>query len=116
MFREDLCKVIDKTQQASGFSKVTEKLFKGYSNDHLLSVNNAALSMRELTLQSFNIGIAANLYSMDLNTAYVSPLRQTSYTRLSGPTKSLLSASEKIGEWCAELSLLEISNLLKVRF
>ena len=109
-FREDLRIVI------SGFSKVSEKLFKGLSNDQLLSVNNTAISMRELTLQSFNIGIAANLYSMDLNTAYVSPLRQTSYTRLSGPTKSLLSASEKIGEWCAELSLLEISNLLKVRF
>ena len=90
-FREDLRIVI------SSFSKVSEKLFKGLSNDQLLSVNNTAISMRELTLQSFNIGIAANLYSMDLNTAYVSPLRQTSYTRLSGPTKSLLSASEKIG-------------------
>lgn len=115
-FREDLRIVISSTRRTSGFSKVSEKLFKGLSNDQLLSVNNTAISMRELTLQSFNIGIAANLYSMDLNTAYVSPLRQTSYTRLSGPTKSLLSASEKIGEWCAELSLLEISNLLKVRF
>ena len=73
VFREDLCIVINSTQQASGFSKVSEKLFKGFSNDRLLSVNNAALSMRELTLQSFNIGMAANLYSMDFDTAYVFP-------------------------------------------
>lgn len=116
MFREDLCIVINSTQQASGFSKVSEKLFKGFSNDRLLSVNNAALSMRELTLQSFNIGMAANLYSMDFDTAYVFPLRQTNRSGLSIPTKRLLSVSEKMGGWCAELSLLEICNLLKVRF
>ena len=83
VFREDLCIVINSTQQASGFSKVSEKLFKGFSNDRLLSVNNAALSMRELTLQSFNIGMAANLYSMDFDTAYVFPLRQTNRSGLS---------------------------------
>lgn len=116
VFREDLCIVINSTQQASGFSKVSEKLFKGFSNDRLLSVNNAALSMRELTLQSFNIGMAANLYSMDFDTAYVFPLRQTNRSGLSIPTKRLLSVSEKMGGWCAELSLLEICNLLKVRF
>lgn len=116
IFREDLCKVINSTNQASGFNKVSEKLFKSSSNDQLLSVNNAAISMRELTLQSFNIGMAANLYSMDFNTAYVFPLRQTNRSGLSSPTKKLLNASEKMGGWCAELSLLEICNLLKVRF
>lgn len=116
VFREDLCIVINSTQQASGFSKVSEKLFKSSSNDQLLSVNNAALSMRELTLQSFNIGMAANLYSMDFDTAYVFPLRQVNRSGLSSPTKRLLSVSEKMGGWCAELSLLEICNLLKVRF
>lgn len=116
VFREDLCTVIKSTQQASGFSKVSEKLFKGFSNDQLLSINNAALSMRELTLQSFNIGMAANLYSMDFDTAYVFPLRQTNRSGLSSSTRKLLNASEKMGGWCAELSLLEICNLLKVRF
>lgn len=116
IFREDLCSVIISTKKGSGLSKVSEKLFSARSNDKLFSIHRTALYMRELTLQSFNIGIAANLFSIDVDTAYVFPLTQTKRSNLSRDTNKLLSAAEKLGAWCAELSLLEICNMLKVRF
>ena len=116
IFHEDLCSVINSTQKGKGLNKVSEKLFSTRSNDKLFSIHRTALHMRELTLQSFNIGMAANLFSMDINTAYVFPLTQTKRSNLSRDTNKLLSAAEKLGIWCAELSLLEICNILKVRF
>ena len=64
--------------------------------------------MRKLTLMSFNMGMAANLYSMDFDTAYVFPLQQSNRSELSFSTRKPLRASEKMGRWCVELSLLEI--------
>lgn len=116
IFHEDLCFVINSTQKGKGLSKVSEKLFSTRANDKLFFINNTAINMRELTLQSFNIGMAANLFSMDFNTAYVFPLTQTKRSNLSHDTNKLLNAADKLGTWCAELSLLEICNMLKVRF
>lgn len=116
IFREDLCEVINSTQKAKGLSKVSEKLFSKRSNDKLFSVNDVSIKMRPLTLQAFNIGVATNLFSMDYNTAHVFPLTQTKRTNLSKETNKLLNAAEKLGLWCSELSLVEICNMLKVRF
>ena len=38
------------------------------------------------------------------------------FYNISDSTKVLLDAAEKLGGWCAELSLLEVCNWLKVRF
>ena len=116
IFREDLCSIIRSTQKRKGLSKVSEKLFDGKKNDELYTVNNSAIEMRLLTMTAFNIGTASNLFKMDFNTAMVYVLVDTNKKDVSAPTKHLLDAAEKLGEWCAELTLLEISEWLKVRF
>lgn len=116
ILREDLSSIIASTRKKSGLSKVSEKLFSEKKNDNLYSISNVAIAMRPLTLDSFNIGIATNLYGMDKESALVYPMRETKMPNIPPAVKSLLNASEKLGAWCAQLSLREISNLLKVRF
>lgn len=99
-----------------GLSKVSEKLFKDKKNDDLYTINKSAIELRPLTLDSFNVGVSAKLFAMDISTAQVFPLTQAKKRGLSPSTKNLLDAAEKLGIWCSELSLLEICEWLKVRF
>lgn len=116
VFREDLRAVIKSTQKGKGLSKVSEKLFKDKKKDNLYSINNTAIVLRPLTLDSFTIGVSAKLFYLEKSTALVYPLVQTKVTNISDSTKMLLDSAEKLGGWCAELSLLEVCNWLKVRF
>lgn len=116
ILREDLCTVIKSTQKKKGLSKVSEKLFKDKKNDDLYTINKSAIELRPLTLDSFNVGVSAKLFAMDISTAQVFPLTQAKKRGLSPSTKNLLDAAEKLGIWCSELSLLEICEWLKVRF
>ena len=117
VFRQDLCSVIKSTQKASGLSKVSEKLFSGKLNDSIHYVNNTAIQMRELTLKAFNIAVEANLVALSAKNATAFPLTTAirKYTP-KGECKSMLAAAEKLGTWCSELTLLEVSKWLKVRF
>lgn len=117
VFRQDLCSIIKSTQKASGLSKVSEKLFSGKLNDSIHYVNNTAIQMRELTLEAFNIAVEANFVSLSVETATVLPLTTTIRKYVpKGDCKSMIAAAEKLGGWCAELTLLEVSKWLKVRF
>lgn len=116
IFREDLCAVIKSTQKKKGLSKVSEKLFDGKKIDELYSINNSAIEMRSLTLASFNVGVLSNLFKMDYEKALVYALIDTNKSVFASSTKYLLDSAEKLGVWCSELSLLEISEWLKVRF
>lgn len=117
VFRQDLCTVIKGTQKASGLSKVSEKLFSGKQNDSIHYVNTAAIQMRRLTLDAFNIAVEANLVSLSAETATVFPLTTSvrKYTP-KGDCKNMMSAAEKLGVWCSDITLLEIAKWLKVRF
>lgn len=116
IFREDLCAVIKSTQKKKGLSKVSEKLFDGKKIDELYSINNSAIEMRSLTLASFNVGVLSNLFKMDYEKALVYALIDTNKSVFASSTKYLLDSAEKLGVWYSELSLLEISEWLKVRF
>lgn len=116
IFREDLCAVIKSTQKSKGLSKVAEKLFKNRKNDDLYTINKNAIELRSLTLDSFNIGVSAKLFTMDASTAQVYPLAQVKKRMQTSATNNILDAAEKLGMWCSELSLLEICKWLKVRF
>lgn len=116
IFRADLCMVIQSTQKGKGLSKVSEKLFAEKKNDDLYTVNNTAIAMRPLTLNSFNIGVSSKLFLMDISTAAIFPISQPKKSISSPSTRNLLNAAEKLGVWCSELSMLEICEWLKVRF
>lgn len=116
-FRQDLCAVVKSTQKASGLSKVSEKLFESKENDSIHFVNNTAIQLRPLTLEAFNIAVETNLLSLIPETAMVFPVttKMSKYTP-KGDARDMLSAAEKLGTWCAGLTIHEISKWLKVRF
>ena len=116
IFRQDLCEVIKSTQKKSGLTKVSEKLFSGRKNDQLYYIHNAAEQYKQLTLSSISIGMSAKLFIVDTKTAFVLPLTQSNKSGITQSAKYLLDAAEKLGVWCSELTLHEISTLLKVRF
>ena len=116
IFRRELCEVIKSTQKKSGLTKVSEKLFGGRKNDQLYCVHNAAEQYKQTTLSSISIGISAKLFIVDTKTALALPLTQSNKTGIAQSAKYLLDAAEKLGIWCSELTLHEISTLLKVRF
>lgn len=117
VFRQDLCSIIKSTQKASGLPKVSEKLFSEKLNDSIHYVNNTAIQMRALTLDAFNIAVEANLVSLSTETATVFPLLTIMRKYVpKGDCKNMITAAEKLGGWCSELTLLEIGKWLKVRF
>ena len=116
IFREDLCDIIYATQKKKGLAKLSEKLFEKKKNDDLYTINNTALDLRMLSLESINMGVMSRLFTVDYETAHILPLVETEKKNVHNSVKKLLNASEKLGFWCAGLSLIEICNLLKVRF
>jgi hypothetical protein len=123
IFRQDLCEVIKSTQRGSGLIKVSEKLFSErkdgqtyFRNDLLYSVHNAVNQYKHTSLSAIGVGLATKLFVLDTKTALLFPLTTSKKTGISASTKTLLDSAEKLGAWCSELTLHEISKLLKVRF
>lgn len=116
IFKEELRNRITSTQKRKGLSKMSEKLFEDQRNDELYSINDMALDFRQLTLDSFNVGSVSNLFQLKFDEALVYPVETRVKNIFSIDTVNLLKAAEKLGVWCAESSMLEICEWLKVRF
>jgi hypothetical protein len=116
IFRKDLREIIQHTYKKSGLSKVSEKLFTEKKNDQLYSIHHAVKQYKDTSLSAISIGLSANLFSLNIESAFLYPLTEVETTHIQQSCKELLSSAEKLGVWCSELTLHEISMLLKVRF
>jgi len=105
---------VDSTNLASGFRKFEDK-FEEHA-DLLLAINHRTFAMRPLSLRSVSIALAAGLLTLLPEQAALWP---RTYARAAGATNSmvgLMKAAEKLGTWCAQLSLFEVSGILRVEF
>ncbi|MBQ5345025.1 MAG: hypothetical protein J6F33_07510 [Acidaminococcaceae bacterium] len=117
IFREDFVDLIIKTKKSSGLIKFSNKVFEGKKVDVLYELNNTMFKLRELTLNSIKIGITYGLFSVEADKANVyTNISINIDKQFSHETRRLLTASERFGIWCSQLSLMEICALLKVRF
>lgn len=118
--REDIAQELISTQKGKGLLKFLEKFVNiknsDKKNDFIVSINSTAIAIKPLTLDAIRIGISTNLFTLEVNTACCFPLTITAYRHGDGYTQKLLKATEKFGYWCSDLTLHEISRLLKVRF
>lgn len=118
IFRNDMVEVINSTQKKSGLRYFADKFLttKILKNDVVSQVHKSSDRMKELTLDSLRIALQANLLSIDEESALV--FATSTSERKSEPKeiKKLGKVSEKLGIWCAHLTLHEISQILKVRF
>ena len=82
--------------------------------DLLLQIHDRSLRWRTLTMQSIELAAAGSLIHLT-ESGKVMPLSKTKARGLSDEVKQLLSDAEKLGAWCGQLTLHEITTTLKVR-
>lgn len=82
--------------------------------DLLLQVHERAIRWRPLTLQSIELAAAGHLLKVSEEGELV-PLSRTKARGLPDEVKQLLANAEKLGAWCGQLSLHEVTTTLKIR-
>lgn len=118
IFRTDLVEVINSTQKRTGLRGFSDKFFNTniLKNDMISHIQKASSGMKEVTLKSIQIAVYSNLISIDTESGMLFPVTTTEKKSIPKSIMKLGKASEKLGNWCARLTLYEISQILKVRF
>lgn len=118
VLREEMTKILFGTQKPSGLRIFSDKFSssKSLKSDVLSQIQSSAINMKNLTLESIKIAISSSLISFQDNSALLIPISTTEHKNEPASIKKLGKASEKLGFWCSKLTLIEISNTLKVRF
>lgn len=118
IFRADLVDIIAATQKQSGLRYFADKFLttKVLKNDMISHIHKATEEKKYLTLESLQIAIHANLISIDAESGLVFPITTSGKKNESISVNRLGKSAEKLGNWCARLTMHEISQILKVRF
>ena len=111
LYRADMLEKLKSTYTNSGLKAFASKL----PDDCLLNIQNFALSMRKLTLHSIQIASRTQLVSVT-DDGYVHSLSSSTHKSEPKGVKELERYAVKLGKWCSEVSLYEISTILKIRF
>lgn len=82
--------------------------------DLLLQIHERAFRWRALSLQSIELAAAGYLIQLSDN-GEVIPLSRTKVRGLPDEVKQLLADAEKLGAWCGQLTLHEVTTTLKVK-
>lgn len=118
IYRNDMVEVLHATNRSSGLRYFANKFLttKVLKNDMVSQIHVSSSNLKELTLDSIKIALNASLIAIDYKSALVFPLTNTEHKSEPKSTIKLGKASEKLGYWCAQLTIHEISQVLKVRF
>lgn len=119
LYHEETFEVLASTRRGSGLRGFAGKFSDSEhkKTDILLQLHERCLRMRPLSLDALRLAFAAKLLAVDVTRAAVLPLTRTA-PKAGVPIsiQALLQNAEKLGAWCADLSLHEISLILKVTF
>ena len=96
IYKKDVVDFISSTQKTSGLHFFVDKM---------------------MTLEALRISIIGELISIQ-DKVYILPLRDNinDFKPKTKDIRKMGNAAEKFGIWCSKLSLVEISQILKVRF
>jgi len=110
-------RVIESTRRTSGLVLFAAKL--GENREDLLAVHERALTLRNLTWISIEIGIRSGLLTVDYSAATARA------NTLDGPLakpwlperlKSMPARAEKVGYWFSKSGINQIASVLRVEF
>lgn len=82
--------------------------------DLLLQIHDRAVRWRPLSLESIELAAAGHLIQLS-NSGEIIPLSRTAARGLPDEVKKLMADAEKLGKWCGQLTLHEVTTTLKVR-
>ncbi|MCA1050987.1 DUF6521 family protein [Priestia aryabhattai] len=119
VFHNDTLSYLNSTRRPSGLRALVNKMSdsKESKRDIVLDIHERADKMKKLTLDALRIALATELLELDSKQAKV----KVSHKRIdkSAIIKSnskMFKSSEKLGFWCSQLNMQEISMILKVGF
>lgn len=118
ILRSDMVEVLYSTNRTSGLRYFANKFLSTsvLKNDLISQIHVSSSDMKELTFDSIRIALSASLISIDYESALVLPISTSEHKSEPKSIVKLGKASEKLGYWCSQLTLHELSQILKVRF
>lgn len=114
IYKRDIADSITGTQKRSGLRNLVEKF--NMRNDIILQIHKSSERMKNLSLDAIKIALVVNLISIDEESSLIMPISTSKHKGEPKEIQDLGSVSEKLGYWCAQLTMHEISQILKVRF
>ena len=116
--REDIADQIKSTYKASGMRAMSDKFMKNdvLKNDLISNLHNDIQNMKDITAMSLAEAIKAGLVSIDIENNTIFPLELRKRNKESANILKMGKNAEKLGQWCAGLDLMQIEEILKVRF
>lgn len=118
IMKEDIAEQIRSTNKLSGMRAMSDKFMKTdvLKNDLISNLHNDIHNMKDITAISLAEAIKAGLVSMDVNNNTIFPLELKKHNMESTNVLKMGKNAEKLGQWCAEMNLMQIEEILKVRF
>ncbi|MBQ7574403.1 MAG: hypothetical protein IJT23_09100 [Clostridia bacterium] len=117
IYINDLFEIINSTKKPTGLRGCMDKLKENKNNDIILHVQTVVLNNKTQIMDCIRFAMLSGFISVD-KTGEAIPL----YDRIkeikisSKDIEKLQKVSKKLGVWFSELNLVEISQILKVRF
>lgn len=119
LFHRETASVVQRTRLASGLRYFADKFRESGTNagDLILTINKRALDMRRLSSKSIMAAVASGLISVHCDTGQAVPLSFTApKAGIPKTIHTMLNSAEKLGVWCSQVSLHEVSAILRVGF
>lgn len=118
LFHEQTQGFVKTTFKASGLRAFAAKFgdSKESKQDVLLAIHERTLTFRPLTLVALRLALATRLLHVEINGRVLALSQTKAISGMSGEARQLMRDAEKLGAWCAPLTLHEIATTLKVRF
>lgn len=116
--KEDIAEQIKSTHKSSGMRAMSDKFMKTdvLKNDLISNLHNDIQRMKDITATSLAEAIKAGLVSVDIENNTILPLELKKRNKESANVLKLGRNAEKLGQWCAGIDLMQIEEILKVRF
>jgi len=105
---------VSRTRAGSGLRQFESKFSDDDRGDLLLALQPRMLAMRDLSLRSLRIAIRTGLLTLVPTEAVIWPRSRSAPHADASPVGDLLKSAEKLGSWCRQVSLFEVTGLLKV--
>ena len=109
---------VQSTNKSSGLRVCAAKFgaAKNCKQDLLLAINSRMLTLKNLSLESLRIAIATRLVHLDTDATLIPLSKTKAIAGIPEDVRKMMNNAEKLGAWCAQLTMHEIATTLKVRF
>lgn len=119
LFHNETLNFLSATRRGSGLRAFATKFTTeaNSASDKLLGFHDRAALLKALSLDALRAAVAARLVAVDVLEGTAFPLTTTTpKVGLTDRIRNLARGAEKLGRWCGDLTLIEISSILHVRF